>query len=70
MRVLLRNSQTGLLYAGGDHWTREYSEAFEFEAVAPAIDCAAAMNLTGAEVVMWFSDSGFEIPLKLVGRGE
>src|SRR5438105_4000009 len=37
MRVLLRNTQTGLFFAGTDQWTDDQSQAMDFEATDRAL---------------------------------
>jgi hypothetical protein len=69
MRVLLRNTQTGLFYAGPDQWTQERSEALDFEATDRALDRVSQAKLQAMEVLMHFDDSHFEIPLTIVGFG-
>lgn len=69
MRVLLRNTQSGLFYAGPDQWTEERSEALDFEATDRALDRVSQAKLPAMEVLMHFDDTHFEIPLTIVGVG-
>ncbi len=67
MKVLLRNTQTGLLYAGPDLWTHDYSEALCFADMASALDRVSETRLSSVEVLMHFDDPVYEIPLTIVG---
>ena len=69
MKVLLRNTQTGLFYAGPDQWTQERSEALDFEATDRALDIVSEAKLKAMEVLMHFDDTHFEIPMTIVGVG-
>jgi hypothetical protein len=70
MRVFLRNTRTGLLYAGPESWTDQQAEALDFERADRAIDAAASARLNSMEVLMAFDEPSFEIPLKIVGFGQ
>ncbi len=67
MKVLLRNTHTGLLYAGPDLWTQDYAEAFSFADMNSALDRVSETHLSGVEVLMHFEDPVYEIPLTIVG---
>ncbi len=69
MKVLLRNLETGLFYAGPDRWTKDYSEALDFQQTELAIDRVSEARLPGMEVLIHFEDPVFEIPLQIVGAG-
>ncbi len=69
MRVILRNIDTGLFYAGPATWTQEQCEARDFRDTALALDAAAAEKLGPIEVVMSFDDPKFEIPLTVFSLG-
>lgn len=69
MRVLLRNTRTGLFYAGPDQWTEERSEAQDFEATDRALDIVSEAKLKTVEVLMHFEDPYFEIPMNIFGAG-
>ena len=69
MRVLLRNTQTGLFYAGPDQWTEDHSGAVDFEATDRALDRVSEAKLQTVEVLMRFEDPHFEIPLAISGLG-
>ncbi len=66
MKVLLRNTQTGLLYAGPDQWTQDYAEALTFTDMNSALDRVTETHLSGVEVLMHFEDPAYEIPLTIV----
>jgi hypothetical protein len=70
MKILLRNTQTGLFYVGPDHWTKNHPEAFDFEKTDLAIDAIRDSKLQGIEVLMKFDNPAFEIPLTVVGCGD
>ncbi len=70
MKILLRNTQTGLLYAGPDQWTENHPEAFDFQKTDLALDAVREAKLRSIEVLVRFDDPGFEIPLTIVGSGE
>ena len=67
MKVLLRNTQTGLLYAGPGAWTQDYSAALSFPDMNSALDCVSESQLSGIEVLMHFENPAYEIPLTIVG---
>ncbi len=69
LRVLLRDLQTGLLYAGPDQWTESYAEAREFESMNSAMDYVAQAKLRGMQVLMRFENPEYEIPLTIAGLG-
>jgi hypothetical protein len=69
MRVLLRNTQTGLFYAGAGEWTEERTQAQDFEATDRALDTVSEAKLQAVEVLMHFEDPYFEIPMAIVGVG-
>ena len=69
MRVLLRNAKTGLFYAGPEKWTPDYADAHDFGLTDAALDCVSASRLQQMELLMRFDESGFDIPLTIVGTG-
>lgn len=70
MKVFLRNTQTGLFYAGPDRWTNEHAEAIEFQGPNFALDLVCESQLQAVEVVVHFEESVFDVPLKIVGTGK
>jgi hypothetical protein len=69
MKVLLRNTQTGLFYAGPEQWTHQQTEATDFEAPDRALDQVSHGKLSGVEVVIHFEETQFNIPLTIVSSG-
>jgi hypothetical protein len=69
MKILLRNIQTGLFYAGPNQWTNNDPEAFDFEQTDLALDAVRDGKLQSIEVLMKFEDPAYEIPLHIVGQG-
>ena len=69
MKILLRNTQTGLFYVGPGQWTKNDPEAYDFEQTDLAMDAVRDGKLESIEVLMRFEDPSFEIPLKIVGCG-
>ena len=49
MKVLLRDTQTGLFYAGADHWTGQHSEARDFESPDLALEQVHGSRMAGVE---------------------
>ena len=70
MKVLLRNTETGLFYAGAEEWTDDQYVATDFEGPDRALDQVAESNLEAVEVVIHFEDTHFDIPLTIVTTGE
>ena len=70
MKVLLRNTQTGMFYAGPEHWTEQHSEATGFEGPDHALDEVQQGKLQAMEVVIHFEESAFDIPLTIVSAGQ
>ncbi len=67
MRVLLRNTRTGLFYAGPDIWAKDNTEALDFEQTRVALDRVETSKLRDMEVLMHFDDTALDIPLAIVG---
>jgi hypothetical protein len=70
MKILLRNTQTGLFYVAPNQWTRNGPEAFDFGKTDRALDTVRNAKLKGIEVLMKFEDPSFEIPLTIVDPGQ
>jgi hypothetical protein len=70
MRILLRNTQTGLFYVAPNQWTRNDPEAFDFGKTDLALDAVQHSQLKGIEVLVRFDNPSFEIPLSIVDPGE
>jgi hypothetical protein len=70
MKILLRNTQTGLFYVGPDCWTENDPDAFDFEQTDLALDVVRDAKLKSIEVLVKFEDPAFEIPLAIVDAGQ
>lgn len=66
MKILLRNTQTGLFYVAPNQWTKDHPEAFDFGETNLALDAVRDANLKGIELLVRFDDPSFEIPLTIV----
>jgi len=65
MKVLLRDTQSGLFYADADHWTGQYSEVRDFETPDLALEQVSSANLAGVEVIVHFENPAFDLPLTI-----
>ena len=70
MKVLLRNTRTGMFYAGLEQWADDPAQALDFEMTDRALDAVRDAGLNSMEVLMRFEDPFFEIPLSVVGNIE
>ncbi len=52
MRVLLRNTDTGLYYAGPGQWSERTWDAFDFERVERAAQIYALEDVAYAQIVL------------------
>ena len=52
MRVVLRNSNSGRFFRGGNQWTTDPEEALDFKRSSPAVQSALRLNLSEAEVLI------------------
>ncbi len=52
MRTLLRKTLTGEYYQTLSHWTTDPAEAYDFQALSPAIRFATLAHLSEMEVVL------------------
>ena len=69
MKVLLRNLQTGLFYAGPDQWSPDHLGAMDFQQTEVALDRVAQAGLRNMEVIMRFDEPALEIPLTVFSGG-
>jgi hypothetical protein len=69
MQVLLRNTETGLFYAGADSWTGHHSEAHSFEGPDVALDAVCEKKLQSVEVILHFGDPLYDVPIQIAGLG-
>ncbi len=65
MRVLLRDTMTGLYFQEPEIWTRETEKARSFKHSADAMDTAREKNLQQAEVILAFEESAYTVSLPL-----
>ena len=65
MRVLLRDTETGLYFRQPTHWTAQSHEAQSFKHSAEAMDLARAQGVETAEVVLAFDHPPFTVALPL-----
>jgi len=66
MKVLLRDTQTGLFYVGPDRWTEDHSAATDFKRPDCALDQVSETKLKTIEVVVQFEGEPVEVPLTIV----
>ena len=65
MRVLLRDTETGLFFQEPSHWTAETERAKNFHHSAEAMDQARAQCVRQAEVVLAFEEPRYSVALPL-----
>lgn len=65
MKVLLRNTLSGLYYAGSEEWTGNAAEALAFDSPDLAVDCAADLGAGELEVVIHFERDAFDLPMTI-----
>jgi hypothetical protein len=70
MKIFLRNTHTGMLYAGPDKWTKAHDEALDFEETNLALDEVSKSKMEKIEVLVRFDEPAFEIPLKVIGPAD
>ena len=66
MKVLLRDTQTGLFYIRPDQWTEDHSAATDFKRPDFALDQVGETKLKTIEVVVQFEGEPVEVPLTIV----
>jgi hypothetical protein len=67
MRVLLRDTSTGLYFRAPKIWTAETGKAQTFRHSAEAMNFARQHHLPHAEVVLAFDESSYAVALPLPG---
>ena len=67
MRVLLRDTKTGLYFREPQTWTAETTEALSFKHSADAMDRARAHQVVEAEVVLTFDETRQTVALPVPG---
>ena len=65
MRVLLRDSATGLYFQEPENWTAESEKAQSFRHSAEAMNLARLKQVRHAEVVLAFEEPGYTVALPL-----
>jgi hypothetical protein len=70
MKILLRDTQTGLFYAGPNQWTTGQDTAQDFKTPDVALDLIDESQLNAMEIVVHFDDAAFDVPLTIVTASE
>lgn len=70
MKILLRDTQTGLFYAGPNEWTTGQEAAQDFKTPDVALDLVDESRLNAMEIVVHFDDAAFDVPLTIVTATE
>jgi hypothetical protein len=68
MKVLLRDTATGLFYVDQDSWSSDPAIAQDFKRPDRALDHVTESNLQRVELVMGF-DGMINMPMKIVSTG-
>jgi hypothetical protein len=66
MKILLRDTQTGLFYAGPNEWTSGQDTAQDFKTPDVAFDLIDESKLNSMEIVVHFDEAAFDVPLNIV----
>ena len=70
MKILLRDTETGLFYAGPNQWTTGEDAAQDFKTPDVALDLVDESRIHAMEIVVHFDDAAFEVPLTIVTASE
>lgn len=70
MKILLRDTQTGLFYAGPNQWSEGQNAACDFKTPDVALDVIDESRLNAMEIVVHFDDAAFDVPLTIVTASE
>ena len=70
MKILLRDTQTGLFYAGPNQWSEGQDEARDFKTPDIALDLVDESRLNAMEIIVHFDDAAFDVPLTIVTASE
>jgi len=70
MKILLRDTQTGLFYAGPNQWTIEQDTAEDFKTPDVAFNVIDQSKLNAMEIVVHFGEAAFDVPLTIVTASE
>ncbi|HEY5911393.1 MAG TPA: hypothetical protein VJA21_12400 [Verrucomicrobiae bacterium] len=65
MRVLLRDTRTGLYFQEPEQWTGEVDKAQTFRHSADAMNVARQKQVQQAEVVLAFEESAYTVAIPL-----
>jgi hypothetical protein len=66
MKILLRDTETGLFYAGPNQWTTGQDTAQDFKSPDVAFDVIDESKLNAMEIVVHFDEAAFDVPLTIV----
>jgi hypothetical protein len=66
MKILLRDTETGLFYAGPNQWTTGQETAQDFKSPDVAFDVIDESKLNAMEIVVHFDEAAFDVPLTIV----
>ncbi len=66
MKILLRDTQTGLFYAGPNQWTEGQDTAQDFKTPDMALDLVDESRLNAVEIIVHFGEAAFDVPLTIV----
>jgi len=70
MKILLRDTQTGLFYAGPNQWTTGQDTAQDFKTPDVALNVVDESKLNTMEIIVNFDDAAFDVPLTIVTASE
>jgi hypothetical protein len=65
MKIILRDTLTGLYYGGNQTWCAEASEAMAFDSIQDAASAAQEQNLETVNVVLRYEQPTCELVLPL-----
>jgi|WetSurMetagenome_2_1015567.scaffolds.fasta_scaffold1126844_1 hypothetical protein len=65
MKIILRDSQTGLYYGGDQSWCAEVSGAINFDSIGAGASVAQEQRLEMVEVVLRYEEPPCELVLPL-----
>ena len=65
MKVLLRDSQTGLYYQEPSKWTAEQDAALDLHRMSRAVALAFEAHLENVEVLLSFDDPQFDLVMPI-----
>lgn len=65
MKIILKDSRTGVYYAGDQSWSAEVSEAMDFDCINTAVTLALEEKLGAVDVVLRYEKPTCELALPL-----